>query len=181
MKEEISMQRLLRWRLEQAEASAPPAPRAAQLLAAVRPWWETWPELFRSAVESLGRIQLAYGHAMAKPDQSQSGHPIPVLVIHGNEKLETSACALYYNVRNGRLRLRFQLEAMASPAPKSFEVTFVDAQSRPLFSAPATRSMDSEYSVDAELPGGLAPDWEQLKVVDRMPFRLIIRLDGNDG
>jgi hypothetical protein len=181
MKDEISMQQLLRWRLEQAEAAAPPPPRAAQLLAAARPWWEAWPELFRSSVESLGRIQLAYGHAMAKPNQSQSGHPIPVLVIHGNEKLETSACALYYNVRNGRLRLRFQLESMASPAPKDFEVTFVDAQLRPLFSAPAALSVDSEYSVDAELPHELAAGWEQLKVVDRMPFRLIIRLDGSNG
>jgi hypothetical protein len=44
---ELPVEQLLRWRLAQAEAAAPSAPRAAQLLEMARPWSacnEYWPE-----------------------------------------------------------------------------------------------------------------------------------------
>jgi len=178
----IPFEELLRWRLSQAEAEAPPAPRAARLLELARPWWETWPERFQSFVERLGAIQVAYGHAMAEPRQSHTGHPVPALIVRAVEELETSVRVLYLNVRDGRLRLRFQLDAATVQAQESFEVTFVsDKPERPLLSATAIFSLDGEYRIDTELSEELAHGWEQLKVTDRMPFGLILRSDKDVG
>jgi len=172
----IPFEELLRWRLSQAEAEAPPAPRATRLLEMARPWWETWPERFQLLVERLGKIQIAYGHAMAEPRQPRGAHPVPVLLVHAVEELETSARVLYLNVRDRRLLLRFKLEAVPVQLEKTLEVTFVcDQASRPMLSAPATLSFDNEYRVDVELSDEVAQTWEQLKVMDRMPFRLILR------
>jgi len=89
---------------------------------------------------------------------------------------------LYINVRDGRLRLRFQLDAGAVQDQESFEVTFVsDKPERPLLSAAAILSLESEYCIDTELCEELAHRWEQLKVTDRMPFRLILRSDKDVG
>src|SRR5262245_3301017 len=108
MKTEIPVEQLLRWRLSQAEASAPPPPRAARLLELARPWWEVWPERFQSWVERVNRLQLAYGHAMAEPRQSRGGHPVPTLVVRGHAEVETCARVLYLDIRGSQLRLRFQ-------------------------------------------------------------------------
>ena len=181
MKTEIPLEQLLRWRLERAEAEAPPAPRAAHLLELARPWWETWPEKFQPLVEQLGRIQIAYGHAMAEPSRGRSGHPVPALIVRGEEESDSSVRVLYLSVRDGKLRLRFQVENTSTPMEPTFEATFVSGTAaRPLFSAAAMHSVDSEYRIDAELSAELARDWEQLKVTDRMPFRLILRSD-KDG
>jgi hypothetical protein len=178
----MTVEQLLHWRLARAEAEAPPAPRGAYLLELARPWWERWPERFQSLVERLRQIQIAYGHAMAEPRQSQSGHPVPTLIVRAVEELETSARVLYLNVRNGRLRLRFQLDAAAAQGHERFDVTLVaDNSERPLLSAPAMLSLESEYRLDAELSEELARGWEQLKVTDRMPFRLILRSDKLGG
>ena len=182
MSTKIPIEKLLRWRVARAEAEAPPAPRATRLLEMARPWWEIWPVRFQSFVERLGRIQVAYGHAMAEPRQSHSGHPVPALIVRAVEELETSVRVLYLNVRDGRLRLRFQLDTATMQAQERFEVTFVsDKPERPLLSAPAIFSLDGEYRVDAELSEELAHGWEQLKVTDRMPFRLILRSDKDGG
>jgi hypothetical protein len=78
------------------------------------------------------------------------------------------------SVRDGRLRLRFQL----APVPRSdpaFEVTFVSESAlRPILSAYADLSGDDEYRVDVELPTELVTAWESLKVTDPMPFRFIL-------
>jgi hypothetical protein len=177
MNNKVCIEQLLLWRLAQAEAMAPPAPRAAELLAKARPWWETWPEQFRELASQLGRIQTAYGHAMAESRQPNTGHPVPTLVIIGDDELESAVRALYISVRDGRLRFRFQWEGGASTIPRNFEATFVTETLRPLFSAPAVLSIDSEYSVDTELPDELARDWEQLRVTDQLPFRLMLRSD----
>src|SRR5256885_6553362 len=181
MNPKITIEELLRWRAARAEAEAPPAPRAARLLELARPWWEIRPERFQSFVERLGRIHVAYGHAMAEPRQSHTGHPVPALIVRAIEELETSVRVLYLDVRDGRLRLRFQLDAATAQAQDCFEATFVgDRHERPLLSAPAILSVDSEYRIDTELSEDLAHGWEQLKVTDRMPFRLILRAD-KDG
>jgi hypothetical protein len=182
MKPQMTIEQLLRWRLARAEAEAPRAPRGADLLELGRPWWETWPDRFQMLVERVGRIQIAYGHATAEPGQTHRGHPVPALIVRAVEELETSACVLYICARNGRLRLRFQLEAASAQGQDKFEVTFIaDNSERPLFTAPAILSMDNEYRVDAELSEELARVWEQLKVTDRMPFRLILRSDNLAG
>src|SRR5437870_13254093 len=138
MSTRILIEDLLRWRAARAEAEAPPAPCAARLLEMARPWWEIWPERFQSFVERLGRIQVAYGQAMAEPRQSHTGHPVPALIIRAAEELETSVRVLYLNVRDGRLRLRFHLDTASAPAQINFEVTFVsDRLERPLWSARA--------------------------------------------
>jgi hypothetical protein len=55
-------------------------------------------------------------------------------------------------------------------------VTFVSSEgARPFFVALAGRSVDHEYSLDAEIPAEVARDWLHLKVTDVMPFRLILR------
>jgi hypothetical protein len=182
MSTKIPIEELLRWRAARAEAEAPPAPRAARLLEMSRPWWEIWPDRFQSFVERLGRIQVAYGHAMAEPRQSHTGHPVPALVVRAVEALETSVRVLYLNVRDGRLRLRFQLDAATAQAQERFDVTFVsDKPERPLLSATAIFSLDGEYRIDTELSEELAHGWEPLKVTDRMPFRLILRSDKVGG
>jgi hypothetical protein len=181
MKTEIPLEQLLHWRLERAEAEAPPAPRAARLLELARPWWETWPEKFQSLVERLGRIQIAYGHAMAEPSRGRSGHLVPALIGRAGEESEGCVRVLYFSVRDGKLRLRFHIETTLTPREPTFEATFIsDTGARPLFCAPATHSVDSEYRVDVELSAELARDWEQLKVTDRMPFRVILR-SGTNG
>jgi hypothetical protein len=178
----IPVETLLRWRLSQAEAEAPPAPRAARLLELARPWWERWPERFQSLVERVGRIQIAYGHAMTEPRRDGSGFPVPTVIFRTAEELETSVRVVYFAIRDGRLRLRFQLDAAIGQAHESFDVTFIAGPAaRPLLSAQATLSMDSEYRIDTELPEELARNWVLLKVTDRMPFRLILRSDKTGG
>ena len=176
MKTEIRIEQLLRWRLAQAEAEAPPAPRAARLLELARPWWETWPAQFQALVERLGGIQINCGHAMAEPNQSRMGHPVPVIIVSGAEESEALARVLYLSFRDGRLHLRFQLETPSAPVDAPYEVTIVsDADAKPVFSARAGLSRDSGYRLDAELATEVAVRWERLKVTDRMPFRLILR------
>jgi hypothetical protein len=146
-----------------------------------RMWWETWPERFQSLVARLGGTQIVYGHAMAESGQARTGYPVPTVVVRANEELETSVRVLYISIRDGRLRFRFQLNAAAQPAPEGFETTFIsDKTAHPILSALATCSVDCEYRMDAELSEELAEDWASLKVMDRMPFRLILRTD-NDG
>jgi hypothetical protein len=171
----VTIEQLLRWRLVRAEEDAPPAPRAARLLELARPWWETWPERFQSVMDRLTRIQIAYGHAMAEPRPSRSGHPVPALIVHTVEEVETHVRVLYLNVRNGQLHFRFQLEAAPDHAEQEFEVTFVsDPAARPLFSARAARSVGSEYRLSSDISEEVARDWERLKVTDQMPFRMIL-------
>jgi hypothetical protein len=174
MKDKITIEQLLRWRLQQAEAAAPTPPTAGQLLAMVRPWWEIWPEQFQELAGRLAKIQIAFGHALSKPGQSPGGRPIPVMIKHLSEKVEASARVLYLNIRDGRLRLRFQLDGLASP-PQSFEVTFVSESLTPLFTAGANLAVEREYRIEAELSADLARDWKQLKVTNEMPFRFILR------
>lgn len=182
MKTEIPIEQLLRWRLAQAEADAPPAPTAARLLELSRPWWEKWPEQFQALAGRLGQIQIAYGHAMAEPGQFRAGHPVPALVIVGEEQLEALVRVLYFSVRDGRLRLRFQLEGMQQQERQPFDVTFVcNASQRPVVSSNASPSVDGEFRVETELSPDLGRDWERLKVTDRMPFRLILRADVTGG
>jgi hypothetical protein len=176
MSSERDIEGLLRWRLARAEAAAPPPPRAAHLVVLSRPWWETWPERFQAAAERLLAVpRVAYGHATTSQQDGRTGHPVPALVIHVVEEFETSARILYLSVRDGRLRLRFQLDAGPARTEPVLDVTFLsDDEPAPLFSAQATSSIESEYRLDAELPPPLSRSWENVKVTDRMPFRLIL-------
>jgi len=176
MKREIDIEQLLRWRMERAEAGAPLAPRAAHLLDIARPWWETWPDRFQTLVERLSRIQIAYGHAMAEPSHARGGHPVATLIVHREMPLDTSARVLYIEVRDGRLRLRFQLDQAACQGQPAFEATFIsETNATALFVVQAVRSVDSEYRVEGELPEEVARGWTGVKVTDRMPFRLILK------
>jgi hypothetical protein len=178
MKSEMTVGHLLGWRLAQAEAEAPAAPRGAKLIHLTRPWWEIWPERFQFLVERLGRMQVAYGHAMAEPGQSRGGYPIPTLIVRVAEEREVFARVLYLCVRDGRLRLRFQLDRAPEKADRSYDVTIVcNTSQRPVICTSASLSVDNEYRIDAELSDELARSWEHLKVTDRMPFRLILRAE----
>ena len=181
MNPRISVEELLRWRLARAEAEAPPAPRAARLLELARPWWETWPERFGELVARLSQMEVAYGHAMAESRRTPSEHLVPAMVVHTASETETSARVLYFSVRNGRLRLRFQLGSNPDCSAPAYEATFVSrAGSQPLFSTPVERSTNGEYSLTESLSEELANKWAVLKVTDEMPFRLILRpFDGN--
>lgn len=175
MKKATDIGNLLQWRRQRAEAEAPPAPSGAHLLRLVQPWWEKWPDRFAASARRLAAIQLSYGYAMAHPHQGHTGHPVPALISEDNDEQESPARVLYMSVRDGRLRLRFQL-APVPRADRLFEVTFVsEAGLRPILSAYADLSGDGEYRVDVELPSELAAAWETLKVTDPMPFRFILR------
>lgn len=175
MKKAVDIENLLEWRRQRAEADAPPAPSGAHLQQLAQPWWEKWPDRFATSARRLASIQLSYGYAMAHPHQGHNGHPVPTLISEGNEEQEAPARVLYMSVREGRLRLRFQL----APVPRNdrfFEVTFVSETGlRPILSAQADLSADGEYRVDVELPSELVAAWETLKVTDPMPFRFILR------
>ena len=179
MSNDETIERLLRWRLAQAEIAAPPAPRASRLLELARPWWETCPDQFQALWARLGRIQIVYGHAMVEPSAPRAGgYPVPAVIVRGGEaEVETSVRVLYLGIRGERMSLRFHLEGVPAPINETFEVTFVaEASALPLFSAQAAPSVDSEYRLDAELTGELAREWMDVRVTDRMPFRLILRL-----
>lgn len=175
MTPEISLEQLLHRRLARAQADAPPPPRGRELLDRVRPWWEVWPERFRAQAERVARIEVAYAYAMDGAAVRRGGHPVPVLIAHA-EELETFARILYLTVRDGVLRMRFQLENVPGKVEPAFDVTLVsEAESRPLLTAHATEATDTEYRLDADLPDELATQWAELKVTDRMPFRFILR------
>jgi len=177
MNMETDLQRLLRWRLSLAEGEGPAPPSASRLIAMSRPWWEAWPEQFQGLVERLFRMQTTFGYAMADPS-ARSGHPVPTLMVQTEtkEETETSARILYFDIRNGGLRLRFQLDRVLEAPSHAFEATFVSSTTgRPLFSALATLSANQEYRIDAQLAEDTAQGWESLKVTDGMPFRLILR------
>jgi hypothetical protein len=110
--------------------------------------------------------QLQHGH---------SGHPVPALISRDDGEMESPVRVLYVSVRDGKLRLRFQLD----PVPRverGLEVTFISEEAlQPILSAYASLSVDGEYRLDADLPEELAANWESLKVTDRMPFRFILR------
>jgi hypothetical protein len=173
----MDIENLLQWRHQRAEGEAPPAPSAAILLKLVRPWWEVWPDRFAESVRRLASIQLSYAYAMAQPPHGHTGHPVATLISRENDEQESPARVLYMNVRDARLRLRFQLARPPVPMrDRAFEVTFVsEAGSQPILSAYADLSSDGEYRVDVELPSELAAAWESLKVTDPMPFRFILR------
>lgn len=175
MKRELDIEQLLRWHLERAEAEAPMPPRASRLLELARPWWEIWPERFHAYARRLGAVQVSYGYAMSELQHGHSGHPVPTLITRDDEELEAPARVLYMNVRDGRLRLRFQID----PIPRMerrFEVTFVsDGTLKPILFTHAVLTVDNEYRLDAELPAEFATIWESLKVTDQMPFRFILR------
>lgn len=178
MNRDRPIEELLRWRLAQCEADAPPAPPAASLLELARPWWEHLPERFASLVERLGRIRVAaYGHAMAEPRPARGGHSVPALVVRAaEEEIETAVRVLYLDVRAERLRLRFELDAPIEPPEHAFEVTFVpEATAAAPFSAPAVLAVDREYRLETELPEEIAAHWKGLKVTHRIPYRLILR------
>jgi hypothetical protein len=175
MKREIDIEELLRWRVERAEAVAPLAPSGARLLDVARPWWEIWSHRFESYARQLGAIRISYGYAMSELHHGHTGYPVPTLIARGDEELEAPARVLYMSVRDGRLRLRFQIDPIPSP-DQSFEVTFVsEAGLRPILSTVAEALVDREYRLDVELPEELAVAWESLRVTDQMPFRFILR------
>jgi hypothetical protein len=181
MKTETSIEQLLRWRVALAETEAPPPPRAARLLELARPWWERCPRRFQSFLERVGKMEIAYGHAMAESRQACIVHPVPALIVRSDEQIEACIQVLYLSVRDGQFRLRFQLKGVLEPADSSFEVTFVsNSPARPLFSALARRSVENEYRLDIEVSPEIAEEWENLKVTDRMPFRLILRPRADD-
>jgi len=179
MIDDKSIEQLLTWRLAQAETEAPPAPRASRLLELARPWWETQPERFQALWARLGMIQIAYGHAMVEPHARRGGgYPVPALIERAGEtEIETSVCVLYLSVSARRMSFRFHVDTLPEHAASGLEVTFVaEASALPLFSAHAARSVDSEYRLDADLTEEIASDWRELKVTDRMPFRLLLRV-----
>ena len=175
MNREVRLEHLLRWRLSRAEGDAPPAPRAEALLERTHPWWERWPERFRSQLTRLRQIPLAYGYAMAAPERERRGHPVPTL-ISDTEDIETYTRVTYINVRDARFRMRFQVEGSQRTRHEAFDATFVtDVSEIPVCAALAVRSHADEYRVDVDLPGDLVQSWSALRVTDRMPFRMILR------
>ena len=118
---------------------------------------------------------MVYGYALTGPDRDHNGHPVPALVVRGEETSESSARVSYFSVRDGKLRFCFRMDTSLTPIEPALEATFIsNVNSRPLFSAPATVSVDSDYRIETELSAEATRDWNQLKVTDRMPFRLIL-------
>ncbi|PTY06130.1 hypothetical protein DB347_11805 [Opitutaceae bacterium EW11] len=175
MNQEISIEALLKWRLDAAEHEAPPPPRASRLLELSRPWWERTPELFQGLVQRLALRPSQLAHAMARAPGG-AGVPVPSVVHDGTSPLDTTSEVLYVAVKGPRLRLRFKVESAPLSPPAFWEVTFVDPEtSKPLLSGTAAHSAGDEYRLEEELPPEVLPAWSRLRVTDRMPFRFILR------
>jgi hypothetical protein len=165
---------LLRWRTAIAESGAPSPPRATDLVDRSRPWWERWPDRFRTLGERLSRMQFARDSECDDRSFRPVGNPVPALISHVDD-VETCARVVHLSMRNDRLRLRFLLDE-APGLGDGFEVTFVSRHgSLPLLLAVATRRADGEYRLDARLTPQMIASWRNLRVRDRMPFRLILR------
>ena len=181
MRKEFDIEQLLRWRLDRAESEAPTPPSALYLLRRARPWWEIAPERFAASVRRLAQVQVSYGYAMPELHHGHGGHPVPTVISHNDQDVESPARMLYVSVRDGRLRLRFELD----PVPRierGYEVIFIsEDELKAVLWAEASLSVDGEYRLDTELPEDLAKNWESLKVTDRMPFRFILRPVINSG
>jgi hypothetical protein len=184
MSRPLPVEVVLRWRLARAAANAPPAPRASHLLELARPPWELWPARWRATVERLRQVQVVYGHAMTAADRRAGGYPVPVVVAGAGADgdVEGFAQVRYLSVVEGQLRLRFALDVAVTAAEAALEVLFVaedggdgPASDAPVLVANATRSVEREYRLAAELPSELARTWAQLRVTDPMPFRLVLR------
>jgi hypothetical protein len=175
MKRKTSIQQLLRWRLAQSKASSPPAPKAAHLLQAARPWWEKQPKTFESQVEQLKRIKSVYGHELGATARSSHGNRVPALIVRGEERSENYARITYFDVPDTRLLLSFKIDTALKPVETAFQVTFIsEAGARPLFCVAATVSAEANYVIETEILAEIASEWGQLKLKDQMPFRLIL-------
>ena len=185
MTHDPSIERLLRWRLALAEAEAPPPPPAARLLALSRRWWETLPERVHAQLDRLRQMPLAFGYAMTGDERGRAGHPVPVLIAgekDRDEDVEAYARVLYFRVREGRMRLQFQIEGEAERLDRAFEVTLVpELADEPVLLGRATWAESGAYRVDVDLPAEFARGWSALRVTDRMPFRLMLRPSLADG
>jgi hypothetical protein len=176
MERESEIKRLLRWRVTCAEAEAPLAPRASQLLRLEPPWWKSSPEQFRSAAERVCQIEIANGHATAEIPATRTGYPVPTLIVRNLDEVETSVCILYFGVRDAILRLRFRLNLASREMSQSYDATFVRAlDGYPLLSTDAAMTAECEFTIKEDLANDLAKEWEPLNVTDQMPFRLILR------
>lgn len=172
---------LLRWRLAVAEATAPAPPSARALLEAARPWWERWPDRFRSHVERLRAMPLQVGFAMVSSSPEDRGHPVPVVIERGSGG-EAQARVVYLAVIGEMLRLRFALDESGTAGDLRLdggdvvEVTLVSqGDGSPLLEAAAERTGNDEYRLEAMLPAALAEAWRRLRVADPMPFAMILR------
>jgi hypothetical protein len=179
MSTKISVEELLGWRAEQSAADAPPVPRASRLLELSRPWWEIWPEKFKSIADQLGTVQMRYGHAMVDGAVGTSGRPIPAVLVAPDGRHEIVVHVLYLEIKESVLHLRFEIDAAAGALAPQFECILVsEANLGPLFSASAQGCVDREYFISTLVPESLAREWQDLKVTDQMPFRLILLSDG---
>jgi hypothetical protein len=175
MSKKIPLEQLLHWRLEQAEASAPPPPKAAQLLRSARPWWEKRPKYFRSQIEHLRALQSAHSPSTTNKRRKGSGIPVPALVVRKKVESGNYALVSQLSVIENKLRLRFTLEPKLSPVDQNLEVTFIShATLSPMFYVTATVSADNTFQIETELPVDIAKAWQQLKLTNPLPFGLII-------
>lgn len=181
MNMETPFERLIAWRAAQAEADAPPAPRAGHLLERARPWWQVHPDRFLAWFAQLDAIEVRIGHAMEPAAGRSVSFPVPALIARTHVETSSLADILYFHLRGRTLRLRFQLHTRPELPDTHMEVTFVAAESaEPLLSAVATVAPGGEYRLEVDLPAAVANAWGHLRVTDRMPFRFILR-PGDEG
>jgi hypothetical protein len=144
MSTDPSIGHLLRWRFERAAAEAPPAPRAARLLALPR----------------------------------RAGHLVATRILRPSEEVEAAACVFSIQIRDGRLRLGFSLDAAGEPVREYQAMllsTGAGSGTHPILAARASALADGEYYLEGDLPGDLAESWASLRVTARMPFRIMLR------
>lgn len=176
MKTGTPLHSLLTWRAEQAEADAPPAPRAARLLHLARPWWERSPEQFAALVAAFDGIHARIGYAMDTAADRGNGFPVPAVIARPNVETNLFADILYLHIRGRTLRLRFQLPPMPESPEPMLDVTFVAVDSpQPILSGTASLAPSGEYRLELELSVEFAQAWAHLRVTDRMPFRFVLR------
>ncbi len=179
MSTEVSIEQLLRWRLARAQADAPPQPCVAQLLAWAQPWWERYPERFQYALQSLMALDRQVATEKSQSRYPGAVSPVPTLIVRANEQVHACLYIVDIELRDGQLHLRFALNADANLGEDRFKVTFISS-SKPVLFAEATRLVNTEYRLDAEVPSELAEQWASFKPPDPTPFRWILCPNQND-
>lgn len=119
---------------------------------------------------------MAHAHPMSKSLQSRTGGPVQASIVRTSEELEKSARILSKGLNDRRIRLSFQCETEAGPDRQGLEVTFAsELTSKPLLCALASKSLSSEYCLEAELSSEVAGNWKRLTAIDPVPSCLMFR------
>jgi hypothetical protein len=169
------LSQLLRWQFEQSAIDAPPPPHYNFVEREAPIGWQMAPGAFQKLLRLLDALPAEPGFA-ADPDGNTDQPTVPVVVATGVGSEVTRGEILYFNIAEGRLRLRFRLKPPLAKRPERMRVIFVsNVDMTPVLEAWALPGVDEEFRLEESLLPTLERDWSELRATSHMPFRLILQ------